>query len=177
MNDAKTGLAGIFHSLGPTRILILLVALALCIGFVISHPAEAALYLPFLLPMFGAVTVTYENPQSVNGGTVAPTAAQSLLTNRVGANVIASADADTTATLTHNYGIPAGPGPTGGTLANGSPIMILEVLLQASGALSLWAVTSKTTNTCVLTKATTAGSGNASAQLRIHAIRHSTLDC
>ncbi len=70
------------------------------------------------------------------------------------ATVIATADADTTATIAHGLGA-----------------VPLEVyftpLLQAPAALSLWAVTTIDATNVVLTKATTAGSGNAGAQIRV----------
>ena len=56
----------------------------------------------------GAVTVTYEAPLSVQGTNVGPTAAQiANQINEVSATVIASADGDTTATLTHSFGLNA----------------------------------------------------------------------
>lgn len=135
-----------------------------------SHSLEAQLFALTALPalLFGAVTVTYEYPVA---GTTAPTAAQSANANIVRANVIATADADTTATITHNFGTSAGD------LAAGRPIVILEPLLQASAGLSLWAFTSKTTNTVVCTKSTAVGSGNAGAQIRVHVLRpHSIIE-
>lgn len=117
-----------------------------------------------------AFTNTYACPLSVQGGTTPPTALQSLATNRVTADVIASADADTADTLTHSFGLSVAQ------LALDSLIVLLVPILQAPAALSLWAVTSHLTDTAVVTKATTASSGNAGAQLRVHMLRHSVLD-
>lgn len=106
-----------------------------------------------------AVTVTYLHP--VAGGT-APTALQASNAQSVVADVIATADADTTATITHNFGLSAAE------LASGDPRVILTPLIsQALTALSAWAVTAIATNSITLTKLTSVGSGNASAQLRV----------
>jgi hypothetical protein len=114
-----------------------------------------------------AVTVTYGNPVA---GITAPTAAQALNTNRVSADIIATADADTTATLVTNFALSAA------SLAAFNPVVIPIPILQAPAALSLWAITSHLTSSVVATKATTASSGNAAAQLRLHALRHSYLN-
>lgn len=118
-----------------------------------------------LLSELGAVTVTYEYPVA---GVTAPTQAQEALLSAVLANVIATADADTTATITHNMQL------TAAQLAAGQPWVTLEPLLAAA-QISLWFVSSKTANTVVLTKATTAGSGNAGAQVRAIVQRPNTL--
>lgn len=76
-----------------------------------------------------AAVVTYLNPTVLAGGTVAPTILQALGTNLVAAQMVL-ADADTTATITHNFQIPTayslfapvveqvsvGAGTAGGTL-------------------------------------------------------------
>jgi hypothetical protein len=68
-------------------------------------------------------------------------------------DVTASADADTTATIPHLMGV--------------APLEVtLCPLVQATAALSLWAATSIGATNVVLTKATTAGSGGAAAQVR-----------
>ena len=91
---------------------------------------------------------------------VAPTAAQ--VATSVIADVTATADADTTATITHNFGA--------------APLLVLLTpLLQVSAGLSLWAVTAIGANTVTLTKATTAGSGNAGAQVRVWITKPHTL--
>lgn len=110
-----------------------------------------------------AVTVTYQYPVA---GTTAPTAAQmggsvNPILSKVRATVIAAVDADTTATITHNMGLSAAD------LAAGRCEVKITPLVQTTAALSLWAVTSVTANTIVLTKATTAGSGGAAAQIQV----------
>jgi len=113
-----------------------------------------------------AVTITFTSPIT---GTIPPTAAQAAVQNTCKATVIASADADTTATITHNLGF------TAAELAAGYPEVVVESLLQAPAGLSLWAITSKTANTTVLTKSVAVGSGNAGAQIavtvkRVHSV-------
>jgi len=115
-----------------------------------------------------AVTVTYEAPLSVQGTTVGPTAAQiNNIVNEVSATVVASADGDTAATITHNLNCSAAE------IALGHPWVLLEFILsQALAALSGWTINSpKGANTVVLTKLATAGSGNAAAQLRVRVLR------
>lgn len=118
-----------------------------------------------LLSELGAVTVTYQYPVA---GAVAPTQAQIANLSAVSATVTATADADTTATITHNFQLSAAQ------LANGQPIVVLAGLLAAA-QISLWVVTSITANTIVLTKATTATSGNAAPQLQVWVLRPNTL--
>lgn len=69
------------------------------------------------------------------------------------ADVVATADADTTATIPHGLGA----APEEVTLTN---------LLQAPAALSGWAATTINATNVVLTKSTAVGSGNAAPQLR-----------
>jgi hypothetical protein len=70
-------------------------------------------------------------------------------------DVESTADGDTTATIPHGMGADLKK-------------IIITPLQQATAALSLWAVTTPTHATnVVLTKATTAGSGGAGAQLRV----------
>ena len=70
------------------------------------------------------------------------------------ADVTATADADTTATIPHALGV--------------IPLDVsITELDQAAGALSLWAVTTIDATNVVCTKATTASSGTAGAQLRV----------
>lgn len=117
-----------------------------------------------------AVTVTYEAPLSVQGTTVGPTAAQAFGAIEVSATIIATADGDTAATVTHNWGLSAA------ALALGHPWVILEPLLsQALTALSAWTITTKTLNLVTLTKLASTGSGNASPQLRVHVSRPHSL--
>lgn len=72
------------------------------------------------------------------------------------ADVIATADADTTATVPH--GLPAAPQE-----------VAITPLLQAEAALSAWAVTTINATNVVLTKSTAVGSGAAGAQVRVTA--------
>lgn len=106
-----------------------------------------------------AVTVTYEYPVA---GTTAPTAAQ--VASLVSANVIATADADTTAVITHNLGLSAAE------LSAGFPLVDVTPLLAAAYT-SQWAVTGAMANAVTLTKGTGAGSGNAAAQIRVQISR------
>jgi hypothetical protein len=115
---------------------------------------------------YGAITVTYECPLSVQGTTVGPTTAQAYGTNEVSATIVKAADGDTAATVTHNLGT----GTAG--LALGHPWVILEPLLsQALTALSAWTITTKTASVVTLTALASTGSGNAAAQLRVHVTR------
>lgn len=72
-------------------------------------------------------------------------------------DVIATADADTTATVPH--GLAAAPS-----------VVILTPLLQAPAGLSLWAATTINATNVICTKSTAVGSGNAGAQLRVIAM-------
>lgn len=105
-----------------------------------------------------AVTLNYLTTASA---TTAPTAAQALLFSTLVTDVIASADADTTATITHNQATSVAD------LALGYPLVTITPLLQAVALLSGWAVTAFATNTITLTKSTATGSGNAGAQIRV----------
>jgi hypothetical protein len=68
-------------------------------------------------------------------------------------DIIATVDADTTATITHGLiGTPA--------------LITITPLLQASAAVSEWAATTINSTQVVLTKGTGVGSGNAGAQVR-----------
>ena len=70
-------------------------------------------------------------------------------------DVIATADADTTATIPHTLG--AAP----------LEVTITQLISQALTALSAWAVTTIDATNVVLTKLTSVGSGNAAAQVRV----------
>jgi hypothetical protein len=109
-----------------------------------------------------AVTVTYQYPVA---GVTAPTAVQmgssaAPLLSKVRATVISTVDGDTTATITHNMGLSTAD------LAAGRPEVKLTGI-SAFAAVAGWFVSSFTTNTVVLTKTTTTGSGNAAAQLEV----------
>jgi hypothetical protein len=110
-----------------------------------------------------AFTVTYTHPVA---GVTAPTALQAMNAQAVIADIIASADGDTVATVTHNFATSVAD------LAKGFPLVILTpTLSQALTALSAWTVTTKTTNAITLTKLTSTGSGNASPQLTVAILR------
>lgn len=78
-------------------------------------------------------------------------------TNTYIGDVIATADGDTTATITH--GLSAGGTPLG--------LSATQLLSQALTALSAWAFAAPGATTCVGTKLASTGSGNASAQVRV----------
>lgn len=141
-----------------------LLLLAVLVAGVVSGLPGAVMALTFLGPVFGAVTVTYEHPVT---GVVAPTAVQAKQT--VVANVIATADADTTAVIVHNMGVSAAD------LLAGFPHVILQPLLQVVAGLSLWAITGRTADNITLTKSTAVGSGNAGAQLRVAVLEPHTI--
>jgi hypothetical protein len=147
---------------------IVLMALAVLFVLVlawpsIKHPHNRR------LTQLGAVVVTYECPLSVQGTTTGPTAAQAASTVEVSATIVASADADTAATVTHNWGLSTA------ALALGHPWVILEPLLsEALTALSAWTITTKTLNVVTLTKLASTGSGSATAQLRVHIVKPSS---
>jgi hypothetical protein len=98
-----------------------------------------------------AVTVTYTYPVA---GLVPPTALQTH--DLVMATVIADADADTTATIIHNMGMPA----------TAVPIVEITPLLTMA-FISGWYVdaAASTADQTVLTKGIGAGSGDAGAQI------------
>lgn len=111
-----------------------------------------------------AVTVTYEYPVAGLVPPVAITQAKDFVT----ANVIADADGDLAATITHNLGISVAD------LAAGLPVVTLEPLQTAGtteARLADWIVTSKTANTVVLGKTNAGGSGAAAPTLRVHVQR------
>lgn len=141
--------------INPLWFALALITAALTISAVTLHSPAWALG---LIPLFGAVTTNVLYP--VTGTSI--TAAQASVTTAQVWQVIATADADTTATITHNMAISVAD------LAAGWPIVVMTpILSQALAALSSWTYTSVTTNTCVFTKLATAGSGNAGAQLQL----------
>lgn len=78
-------------------------------------------------------------------------------TNTFIGDVIATADGDTTTTITH--GLSAGGTPLG--------LSATQLLSQALTALSAWAFAAPGATTCVGTKLASTGSGNASPQVRV----------
>lgn len=113
-----------------------------------------------------AVTVTYEHPIA---GVVAPTAQQMIGHDLCVANIIADADGDAAAVVTHNMAISVAD------LAAGLPSVVLEPGPNAAAQLSLWIVTAKDANTVTVGKTVVGGSGNVAAQLRVHVRRPHTI--
>ena len=85
------------------------------------------------------------------------------------ADITATADADTTATIPHGMVTQEASKPGRGGVA-GAGVIPLEVTLvnlqQVGGALSAWAATTINATNVVLTKSTAVGSGVAGAQVR-----------
>lgn len=112
-----------------------------------------------------AVTVTYEHPVT---GATAPTALQ--VADMVVATVVATADADVLATITHNMNI------TAGNLTAGFPVVVVELMLPA-GWLSTPHVLAagKTADAVAVTMSNAGSSGNANAQFRVTITRPHTI--
>lgn len=72
--------------------------------------------------------------------------------------VIATADADTAATINHGFGV--------------APLAVFLMAADPVARLSLWVLTSVSTTQIVVGKATTAGSGGANPQLIVTAFRN-----
>lgn len=102
-----------------------------------------------------AVTVTYEYPVA---GLVPPTAVVQAK-NMVVANIIATANGDTDAVVTHNLNLSAAD------LASGKPMVTLE-RIDAAARASLWVITALAADTVTVTKSGAAG-GAVPAQLRV----------
>ena len=115
-----------------------------------------------------AVTLNYLNG---GAGTIAPTAAQAAHINSLAVQVKASADADTTATIVHNWGL------TAAQLAALQPWVLITPLAaaQAAALLSGWAAAWTDGNTITLTKATTASSGNTAYQIVVTLLKPHTI--
>jgi hypothetical protein len=111
-----------------------------------------------------AVTVNYEYPivVAVPPG-VAPTALQ--VHDSVIAAVIATANGDTDAVITHNFGL-TGPG-VGSQLNAGQPEVLLIPLLPVAIVAS-WIVSARAANTITVTKLGVGGTSDAAVQLRVH---------
>jgi len=103
-----------------------------------------------------------------NTGTpaTAPTAAQALNFQRLIATIIATADSDTTVTLTHNWGLSA---------AQQAMLWPSVNPLTGPGQLSLWYASSVTANTVVMTKSTASGSGAVAAQAQVQLDKPNTI--
>ena len=119
-----------------------------------------------------SVVITYINPAGLTGPTP-PTAAQMASANNLVAAVSATADGDTTAVITHNWGLSAAQ------LANYHPFVIISKLTAnlAAANLSAWAAAWTDGNTITLTKATTGSSGAAGNQIVVILLKpHSIID-
>lgn len=113
------------------------------------------------------ITVNYLWPVTATP-TTPPNAAQSAAVSTVIAGVTATADADTTAVITHNLGIPAAD------LAAGFPVITITGI-TAPSAISLWRAVNTDGNTVTLTKSTTVGSGGVGDQIRVSISRPHTI--
>ena len=110
-----------------------------------------------------AGTVTYKNPVS---GTVPPTLVQMLPLSRVVA-LVAFADADTTALITHNMNIPLASTPTQHGQNSGSPIVIMANDSSSLGTLEAPIAFTRGTNTLTLTKLATTAGTNGTIEVQI----------
>ena len=134
------------------------------IAVAIFMPHERAFLItqagPFV-GLFGAVTVTYDYPVP---GTAAQTPAAAAAAgfdngyNTVRGTVIASADGDTTAVISHGFGLSTA------ALAAGQPEPLFAPLNVAFYT-STWTYVNTDGNTITLTKGTGGGSGAGPAQL------------
>jgi len=116
------------------------------------------------LGIAGTVTVTYssfvqDNPSPqvgtafTGGSAVAPTAIQAAQVNRINA-LVGFTDADTTITLTHDWGLSAAA-----QAAHEPDIIVVDQALGSSTTTPSGITWAWNTNTVVGTKANTAGSG------------------
>jgi len=104
-----------------------------------------------------AVTVTYEHPVT---GIVAPTALQAM--DKVVATVIATANGDVAATITHNIGLSVAQ------LAAGFPDILIEHMLPAGWLSTPYVLEAdRLTNSIVVTMSAAVGSGDANPQFRV----------
>lgn len=131
-------------------------------GQLTAHQVAKFLMLTSGAVAFGAVTITYTYPIA---GVTAPTPTLAKAAgfpggayNTVRGNVIATADGDTTAALTHNFALSAG------ALAAGQP-ELTPIPLHAAFWLSEWTFVYTNGNVVTGTKTTAGSSGNAAAQL------------
>jgi hypothetical protein len=89
----------------------------------------------------------------------------------VTATITATADADTTAVVTHNMAL------TAAQLANGWPLVSLTRLLSfIAAAIPDWSVTVFATNSITCTKNATVGTGNAAAQVQVQIQRPHSIE-
>ena len=110
-----------------------------------------------------AATITYKSPVS---GTTPPTAVQMLPLSRVVAQVVL-ADADTTALITHNMGIPLASTPTQHGQNSYNPMVIIGLDASSAGTLVAPIAVTLGTNTITLTKLATSAGTNATLVVHI----------
>lgn len=148
-------------AIGFLAALVVLIAIA---AVVFPHARATLLLEVGPAVLFGGVTVTYQFPvPGVAAQTPAAAAAAGFHNgyNTVRGTVIATLDADTDAVISHGFGLSAT------ALAAGQPEVSFYGLTGQAAAvrLSLWTAAITDLNTVTLTKATTGGSGAATAQL------------
>lgn len=142
-------------------LVVALIAVAICV------PHERAFLLTEVAPfvgLFGTVTVTYQYPvPGVAAQTPALAAAHGFHNgyNTVRGTIIADADGDTDAVISHGMDLSAG------ALAAGQPEIGYYVMTgaAAAGRLSMWAFANTDGDTVTATKTTTGSSGDALPQL------------
>lgn len=117
--------------------------------------SAAAVGVPF---MFGAVTVT----------PVTAPAGQNPLRDTFIAQIAATADADVTATITHNFGLAAAQQPF-------TEVEITMMQAPIAAASPNWAVTARGANTITMTKNASVGTGLVGNQVEVRVRRPHTL--
>jgi hypothetical protein len=138
-------------TVGLLAALLALALLSVALVISIQHGAvtqKAILWaLTSLSVLAGAVTVTYKTPVS---GLTAPTAAQVYGLGLISA-VLEIGDTDTSAVITHNFGLDANE------LASRFPIVVMNP--TAGGTVFPQFTIAKATNSVTLTKASASGTG------------------
>jgi hypothetical protein len=119
----------------------------------VHHISLGVKILVGLAALAGTVTVQYLAFPGFTAGTVAPTAAQMANRTILNAQVGAGSDADTTGTLTHNWGFSAAD------TASGYPL--ISIIPEPGGtAFAGWSISARAANSLTLTKqSTVTGSG------------------
>jgi hypothetical protein len=108
------------------------------------------------------------NPLSVTSQAGAPNAAQAQYINQLMVALIATADGDTTLTITHNWNLSA---------AQQAMLMASFNAQSAAGQLSQWYMNNAalSANTIQITKSTAGGSGAAPVQAILQLLKPSTI--
>lgn len=149
----------------PTMTTLAIVAVACLVSFLFSEVSK--LHAPGRNPIglrklsqCGAVTVTpITNPSGI-----APFKTLAIF------QIIATADADITATCTHNFALTAAQQPN-------TEVMITMMQSQIAAAVSGWCVTARGANTITATKNATVATGLAGAQVEFRVRVPHTLNC